>query len=170
MSPLMQTLKRNNRRATFGLQLTAMVDMFTILLVFLLKSQSSSAVRFTPVEGLKLPISITAEEPIEALKLIVTKQGIFVNEDKILDLKEGVVDKSLVDGKDPLFIPSLFDQLDKHAKNSQSIAEVNETVKFDGKIILQADSELSYGILQQVMYTATTAGYADLKLATIGVQ
>ena len=46
-----------SRNSTFGLQITTMIDMFTIILVFLLKSYASSAVTIDAQQGLRLPAS-----------------------------------------------------------------------------------------------------------------
>ena len=54
------------------------------------------------------------------------------------------------------------------AKKTRDIASLNDTVEFDGKILMQADRDLPYAILQKVMYTSMLAGYADMKLAVVG--
>ena len=51
MRRAVEKLKRDNKKSTFVLQLTAMVDMFTIIIVFLLKSFSTSAVNIEPQKG-----------------------------------------------------------------------------------------------------------------------
>ena len=65
---------KNNRKTTFILQLTSMVDMFTILIVFLLKSFSTSAVHITPHQNLNLPSSTSQTNPVEALRLVVARR------------------------------------------------------------------------------------------------
>jgi biopolymer transport protein ExbD len=47
---------------------------------------------------------------------------------------------------------------------------VNEEHEFDGKVVMQADSRLNYKTLKKVMYTASKAGYADMRLATIAFE
>jgi len=160
----------NNKKSTFTLQLTAMVDMFTILIVFLLKSFSSSAVTITPHKGLQLPQSSSYVEPIEALKLIVALDGIYVDDKKVVDFNHGKIGADQVEPNDPDFLKGLYDELDKQAKKSRDIASANEDVKFDGKIVMQADSRLDYRVIKKVMYTASLAGFADLKLATLAFE
>ena len=84
MRRAVETMKRNNRKSTFILQLTAMVDMFTIMIVFLLKSYSTSAVHVTAHEGLKLPHSSSYTDPVEAVRLVVATDGIYVDDKKIV--------------------------------------------------------------------------------------
>lgn len=158
------------RDAKYVLQLTAMVDLFTILLVFLLKSYSTSSVQMTKIDDLRLPDSVAAREPDEALKLVVSQKGIYVDDKKVVSLKDGNINNSELDKKDKYFLRALYNELDKQASKQKEIAVENKTVKFSGKVILQADQNLNYATLKKVMYTAMLAGYADLKLGAIGME
>ena len=166
MRRAVERMKSNNKKTTFVLQLTAMVDMFTILIVFLLKSFSTSAVHITPQKGMELPFSSSYTNPVEAVKLIVSVEGIFVEDKEIVKLTDGKVASIDVDQQDPDFIRPLYEALDKHASKSKDIADKNEDHEFDGKVVMQADKRLDYATLKKVMYTSSLAGYADMKLAT----
>lgn len=153
---------------TFKIQITSMVDMFVILLVFLLKNYSTSPVQVNPSKDLRLPDSTASKPPSEdALKLVVTSQGIFVEEKKVVEFENGNFKKVDINNTDPMFIKALFDELDAQAEKSKEISKLNETVQFEGKIFMQADRELPYELLQKVMYTSSMAGFADLKLAVM---
>ena len=162
--------KANNKKATFTLQLTAMVDMFTIMIVFLLKSYSTSAVHITPQKGLKLPHSSSYTQPVEALKLVVSMDGIYVDDKQIVPMEEGKLAKADTDANDPDFIRGLYEVLDKEATKSKDIAKENEEHEFEGKVVMQADSRLAYSVLKKVMYTSSMAGFADMKLATVSFE
>lgn len=154
--------------ATFKLNITSMVDMFVMLLVFLLKSFDTSPVQITPSDGLRLPASTSTKEPVEALKVVVSKTGIFVDDRKVVEFTgESIVGEKDLDKADPNFIRTLYTELDKEAQKSKDIAKVNETVEFDGKVIMQADRTIPYSLLKKVMYTSMMAGYADLKMAVL---
>ena len=152
---------RERHESTFTLQLTSMIDVFTIILVFLLKSYASSAVDITPSKVLNLPISTSQEAPVEALKMMVTKDAIFVDDKEVMKF-----DRSTVTSKEVALKP-LFDALTAQADKSKQIANKNDSVKFEGKLIMQADQSLNYQFLKKVMYTAALAGYSDLKFAVI---
>jgi biopolymer transport protein ExbD len=64
-------------------------------------------------------------------------------------------------------LPGLFKALDEQATKLKDIAKVNETMEFDGKILVQADRNMNYELLQKVLYTSMMAGYADVKLAVL---
>lgn len=157
----------NNKKGTFVLQLTAMVDMFTILIVFLLKSFDTSPVQVSPSQNIVLPHSYSVASPKEVLKLAVSKNAILVDDKTVVTLVDGKIDKNDMDLSDPKFIKPLFDALDEQAKKTEEIAKYNEDKKFDGKIILQADKGLNYGLLEKVFYTSSMAGYTDLMMATM---
>lgn len=151
--------------STFKIQITSMVDMFVIILVFLLKSYSTSPVNVVMNEELRLPASTSYTDPEDIVKLVVSKKGIFVEEKKVVDLENGQLTAADIDKVDPQFIRALFQELDETAKKTKDIAEKNDTVEFDGRVLMQADRDLPYALLQKVMYTSMLAGYAEMKLA-----
>ena len=67
---------RHKIHKDFELQLTSMMDILVIILVFLLKSYSASTNSFSSVPGLKMPISKTLDMPPDSLLLIVTPEAI----------------------------------------------------------------------------------------------
>jgi biopolymer transport protein ExbD len=153
--------------SSFKIQITSMVDMFVILLVFLLKTYSTSPVNITPKDGLRIPESNATADPVDVVKMIVGRDGVFVEDKKILDLDKGHVPAAQIDTNDASFIRSLFEALDARAKLAKSISKVNDSFEFDGKILLEADRGLPYEVLQKIMYTSMMAGYSEVKLAVV---
>ena len=158
-----------NQRApsSFKIQITSMVDMFVILLVFLLKSYSTSPVIITPKDGLRIPESTSSTDPVDVVKMIVAQDAVFVEDKKVMDLEQGRFMKGQIDANDPSFVRSLYEELNDRAKKAQEISKVNDSFEFDGKVLLQADRTLPYDILQKIMYTSMMAGYAEVKLAVV---
>lgn len=165
-----QARKWRNRDTQYTLQLTAMVDMFTILLVFLLKSYTTSSVQMATVDNIHVPLSQSAVEPQEALRVHVSLKGVYVDDEKVLALQEGKLPAGEVDAKDQKFVKRLFEELEKHAAKSKEIASANQTHEFRGDLILQADQNLDYGLLKKLMYTSMLAGYANIKLGLMGME
>jgi biopolymer transport protein ExbD len=151
--------------SSFKIQITSMVDMFVILLVFLLKSYSTSPVNITPKDGLRIPESSATTDPVDVVKLIVAQDGVFVEEKKIMELEKGVIPKAQLDVNDASFLRALFEALEERAKLAKDIAKANDSFEFDGKVLLQADRTLPYDVLQKIMYTSMMAGYGEVKLA-----
>ena len=150
-----------------GVQLTSMVDVLTILLVFLLKSFSTSAVSPPMGEGIRLPDSTASVEPIEALKLVVSPLGVFVNDEKVINFADARIQSSDLSEQDSDLIVKLHEKMEAEAKKAEEIAKVNPTLDFKGEVLMQADKSLSYEVLRKVMYTSSLAGYGELKLATV---
>ncbi len=160
-------IKHSMKESTFALQLTSMVDMFTILIVFLLKSYSTSTVQIPPGESVQLPVSYTAQEPEEALLVVVSKDRISLGEHHVADLKDGKINQKNIDKNDPYFIKSLYEKLELEAKKNRDIATINKSIKFKGQIFMQSDSDIEYDLIQKIMYTSTMAGYGDFRIAAI---
>jgi biopolymer transport protein ExbD len=160
---------RKNQDGTFTLQITSMIDMFTIILVFLLKSYASSSVDITANPNVVLPSSTASQSPVEALKLVVSKTGIYVDDKEVAKIENGQIDKSYLDSKDEKFVRPLYDALKVQADKSKAIAKQNSDVNFEGKVIFQADQGLDYKLLRKVMYTSSFAGYTDFKFAVVSM-
>lgn len=114
-----------NKRSSgyFKIQITSMVDMFVILLVFLLKSFSTSPVIISPKQGLRLPESTSPADPVDVLKMVVSTDGIFVEDKKVLSFSNGALAKEDFDSTDPQFVRKLYEALDEHAKLAKSISK-----------------------------------------------
>ena len=156
--------------SVFGLQITSLIDMFTMLLCFMLKSMSTSAFEVSHADGIQLPSSSTNAKPIEIVKVVLSPKALYVGDKKIIELDGGMVRVTDVDAKDPFFVKALFEELDREAEKTRSIASVNETVKFDVRVLLQIDRTLSYGTIRKIIYTSMLAGYADVKLAVVSTE
>jgi biopolymer transport protein ExbD len=150
------------KNSTFTLNITSMTDMFTIMLVFLLQSYTISDVEMVPVSGVRLPTSSSMVNPTESLKLSISKDALMMDKLKIADIKDADFLVSDLEEKDTNFIKPLFAELEKLSKEGGEKKFIKE-----GKILLQADRDLPYGVLRKVMYTASMAGFPQLKLVTM---
>lgn len=150
------------KNSTFGLNITSMTDMFTILLVFLLQSYSTSEVQLVPDANVRLPQSVTTTNPVEGIKLSLSSVGLKLDQTQIAEVKDTDFLPQDLEAKDTNFIKPLFAELDKLAKDPAA----KEHVKA-GRILLQADRNLPYATLRKVMYTASMAGFPQLKLVTL---
>src|SRR4051795_11385685 len=75
------------------LNITPMLDMMTIILVFLLKSLASSAANIPQDDSLRLPRSTSEADPSGALQVVVSRVSIAVNGRSInVPLRNGLVD------------------------------------------------------------------------------
>jgi biopolymer transport protein ExbD len=153
-------LKRNQ---TFTLNITSMTDMFTILLVFLLQTFAAGEVNIDPVSGVRLPQSTTDKNPIDGAKLSISASELKFDQKVLAQLKDNSFDSASIDMNDSNFIKPLFDELQNFNKNNEKLAKT-------GKVLLQADEALPYSVIRKVMYTASMAGFPNLKLVTTAGQ
>lgn len=149
-----------NKNQTFGLNITSMTDMFTILLVFLLQNYSTNEVQIEQIQGLRLPSSTTDKNPVDGLKISLSPTELKFEQTKIATVNDNKIESAALDTKDSNFIKPLFEELQKFNKE-------NEKSKKIGKVLFQADQSLPYSAIRQVMYTASMAGFPNLKMVTV---
>ena len=156
MAYIPSRIKRHNTSAEGKLNLTSMMDMFTIILVFLLKTYATEGQLIQPTESLTLPKS-TIQTPSEtALDLVVSKEMVMLNDKPIVDLK------SVKQGKGYI-IQSLRDELLFHAQEARKM-EVRYGVRFSGKVTIQGDKDMEYKDLVKVMATCGASEYPNMRL------
>lgn len=153
--------KASESQSTFALNITSMTDMFTIMLVFLLQSYSTSEVVIAPEKDVSLPISNVQTNPIPAVKVSMSRHELKVGDRTIASLTEGDFKADDIEKTDANFIKPLFAELEKIGKESQKPEDK------EGRVLLMADSSLNYNVLRKVMYTASMAGFPKLKMATV---
>ena len=146
-----------------GLNITPMLDMMTILLVFLIKSYSTSS-ESVNVASLVLPHSITRLNTEEALQLMVTEDAILVDQKVVSKLDKGNFrPEDLPEGPGGYLVKPLYDALESNASHYKRIQEFGGA-QFQGKIALVADKGTPYGILFRILYTCGRAEFGQFKL------
>jgi biopolymer transport protein ExbD len=169
--------RRRRRQGTeeIALQITSMADVFTILLVFLLKSYSVSAIDVDVGKEIKLPIANGGTESVEAMKVQVTESGITLEGHPVIKFEKyspsaGEVSK---DGT----IPELVKALKKEREKQRQIASASvksgekteDAVKknFDTKLLVIADKKVPYKLLKNVLSSASEMDFTDFKLVVV---
>jgi len=133
------------------LNMTAMMDIMTIILVFLLKSYSSSAVAMTSSEDVQPPASTSRLTPRETVAVTITPNTILVGDKKVLSLENGAVPSRWVQGR--LILP-LAQELKKEVSKLKYIAEKQAHAPFRGELSVIGDRNIPYDLLLAVLYTA----------------
>jgi biopolymer transport protein ExbD len=144
-----------------SLQITSMIDVFTILLVFLLKSYSTETHLVQMAEAIRLPAS-TAKEAIQpAVAVAFNDESLYVDGELLLE------DVSQFLPAEDLLIEPLYQVLSARADRTKEIAARNPSVVFTGEVVLQGDREIPFRLLKKVIYTAGQAEYVNLSLAVL---
>ena len=135
-----------------------MIDMFTILLVFLLKSFSAEGQIMSVAPDLRLPESTAQKPPESASIIIITNEWILLDGRQIAQVKNVLAQRTLV-------IKPLSNELKNLRALSEKVAELHTDMGFKGKISIQGDKEIPYQLLKKVMFTCGQLGYNDIMLA-----
>lgn len=151
--------RRGRGDSVVKLNLASMIDMFTLLVVFLLQNYSSGGQLVTPAQGLVLPSSSIEKQADEALMVKVSQNNIMVENTVVLDERKY---KELVAQKEYM-IPPLYNILTQYAKESRISADRFKT-EFSGKISIQGDGEIPYNVLTRIMYTCGQSGFPNMNL------
>lgn len=155
--------KKNEDEISY-LNITPMLDMMTIILVFLLKSFASSSADVN-VANLTLPHSTTKLEIEEALQLMITQKEILLDQKVVAQLGPGgtLLPEDLPEGINGYLVKPLYDSLEARADYFKRIEEYGGT-QFVGRIAVIADKNTSYQTLFKVLYTAGRAEFGVFRL------
>jgi biopolymer transport protein ExbD len=176
-------MKRKARRKTPDeLNITSMMDMMTIILVFLLKSFSASEVNVVPSQNLQLPNSSSKVNPEVAVTVIVRKDQILVDDQPLgFSLvsyedpnRSGRVLSAVPDDqKEASAINELYARLKDFSNADQLIAKKLAEKGADrkdlgsGKILLQIDKDIPFSLLTEVMFTAGQAKFNEFEFVVV---
>jgi biopolymer transport protein ExbD len=159
-----------------SMTLTPLVDMFTILVVFLLMNYSSTGEIIYIPKDVKLPKASQTKELKPAHIVTVTTKDIVLDRTTVASLAD-------VQAQKDWMIPRLRDELVKilkdddvkakqQAKLRQSLgAPVDKTQKETEnnprKITVQADRDLEFLTVKKIMFTVTEAGAQEINFAVM---
>lgn len=163
---------------TSELNITAMMDMMTILLVFLLKSFGANAANVTTNEDLVVPQSSSALKVDELVAVTITAKQILVGDKAVVELEttQGADGKPLAvvpaavrdnGGRGMLIVP-VEEQLRKEMEKIRQIAEYNPSMQLKNQISIVGDGNTPYDVLTMVLYTAGKVGLDGYKFVVIG--
>ncbi|MGD8546681.1 MAG: biopolymer transporter ExbD [Thiohalophilus sp.] len=150
-------MARRRKRSMPGLNLVSLMDVFTILVFFLLVNSSTSEVLDTPKE-ITLPDSIVESKPRESVVVLVSTEAILVQGEPVVTLQDALNDKSSV-------ISPLKASLQRN-KGKKIGIKTGEDSKGDEVTIL-AHKTVPFKLLKKVMSSCTSAGYSTISLAVI---
>ncbi|HLF11282.1 MAG TPA: biopolymer transporter ExbD [Gammaproteobacteria bacterium] len=152
-------MERHHKRHKGGavINLVSMMDIFTILVFFLLVN--SSEVEVLPnAKDVQLPESIAEVKARESVVVLITDTEVLV---------QGRVVSSVADivASDAVVIPQL-----KAALEEQTERTLSEDAREDiagREVTIMGDREIPYSLLKKVMATCTAADYGQLSLAVL---
>ena len=145
------------------------MDMMTIILVFLLKSYTASALSVQQSNQLLIPQSTVNNQPHDNINITVTLAEVSVNDKKAVPITGGMVPAAYREGqdKDNLLIAPLLSALKKEVEKQKYIAKYNTNAPFSGHVNIIADKRLPYQTIIAVLYTAGQAELGQYQLLAL---
>jgi biopolymer transport protein ExbD len=157
LSPLQKRAERHARnKFSVDLNLVSLIDIFTILIFFLLANASEVEV-LPSSKAVRLPESTAEKTPKETLVVLVSNQDIVVQGRKVSSVSEAM--NAAGDLIEPLKA-----ELDFHAGR----ALIRKEKELRNKAItIMGDKEIPYRLLRKIMVTCARASYSDISFAVV---
>jgi biopolymer transport protein ExbD len=159
------------------LNITAMLDMMTIILVFLLKGMSSSSASIPQSKDMTLPTSIVTTEPAqEGTSVLISKTQILVGEDPhpVVMLpgrdslaQSGIDAKYKRNGPNDLYIVPLANALQSARQTDKVIRQAKGLDASSSEAIVIADTTTPYRLLIEVLFTLGQSEFAKYHLMVL---
>jgi biopolymer transport protein ExbD len=169
--------KKGKRSVTAILSLTAMVDMFTVLAIFLLQNYNvKDFLVYTPKE-VTLPKAQSIKELKPAFVITISNKEILLDKTAVASFAE-------VQAQQEWLIKSLYDQLQQglikskqeyESKLQSQLKTAVENARGEKdedpfawkKITIQSDKDIDFLTVKKIMYTVTEAGAGEINFAVI---
>ena len=161
-------LKRHPEHEAHGLNIYPMMDMMTILLVFMvMQFASSSAAAITQSDELVIPYSTSRIDMGEATPIQISRSAIIVDGEEIVALRNGLVDPSHKQGGGTGFLVTpLFRQMERVRDLKKMVASNNPSRPFTGEVQIVADERTPFRTLAEVIYTLGQTEFKNLRFVT----
>jgi len=148
------------------LNITPMLDMMTIILVFLLKTYNTSTVSVALSNELLPPSSTSRIEPAETTTITITASEITVGDKPAVELTNWELPAGSSQNGSPIIAPVL-DLLRRDVDRQKYIGKWNKSVQFEGLLSIIGDRQVPYKLLFAVLATAGQAELSNYKFVVL---
>jgi len=143
-------------KAVATLNLTSLMDIFTILLIFLLVNNNNAA-KLPDNKDIQLPESIAQELPSEVLTIQVSPNDVIVEGQRIADTET-------VKAQQERTVQALVDELNFRASQS-----LGGTADEEREVMILADREVPYAVIKKLMRSCMETPYTKVAFAVLKV-
>jgi len=155
LTPLQKRAERRSRNQTMvDMNLVSLIDVFTILIFFLLSNSGGVEILPSP-KAVQLPESVSEKAPRENLIVVVSGSEILVDGRKVANVAEVLA----MEGD---LIAPLKAELDLQA-NRQVIRKENEAQS--RQLTIMGDKDIPYRLLRKIMVTSARSNFSDVSFA-----
>lgn len=157
---------RGKKTQVFDIDITSLLDILTILLVFLLQSYNSSGVIINVPKDIELPRSASESLNNFGVNVQVSKSQIWVDDVEVVSAEN--TDKTQLYDEGGRRIVPLYNELVKIKETIKQSEKLSpQAKKFSGVANLVVDKSLKYNYLKRVMYTCAAAGFKEFKFVVL---
>lgn len=154
LTPIQKRAERKARNQSgLDMNLVALIDIFTILIFFLMSSTGIEVL--TNARAVKLPLSTAEKAPRQTIVVAVSDTDIVVDGRKVASVAEA----NAIQGD---LIPGLKAELDLLASRQVVGADKDGSSK---AVTIMGDKALPYSLLRKVMYTSARANFTEIAFA-----
>jgi biopolymer transport protein ExbD len=173
---LRKAVRRNaNEPEVNFLNITAMLDIMTIILVFLLKTLGESSAAIPQSDDLRLPTSVVRTQPHqEGVTVTISKSQILVGDEKVLSLpgreslaQSGVGALYKRSGPNDFYIVPLGNALQAARKVDVAVRKAKGLDPSSSEAIIIADMNTPYRLLIEVLFTLGQSEFGKFHLMVI---
>jgi biopolymer transport protein ExbD len=149
---------RSKHSGYASLQLTPMVDMFTIIVIYLIMSYASNGDILFMSKDITLP-SITSKLQLQRAPVVsVSRDAVSVDGQKVIDVDEMLRDPTLN-------VPALEETMREKRRNIEQSAQLLNGKQFEGIVNFQVDKDIPFKVLKKVMFGCNVAGFGKINFA-----
>lgn len=153
-SKRMRRMGRSKKKLP-DLNLTALMDVFTILVFFLLFHSGGDAMEAP--KQIELPNSVVETKPKETVTIMVSSEMVLVQGEAVISTPELLADSGAV--------TEITDRLEQLERNIIGIS--TRTVAESKEVTILADKTIPFKVLKKIMSACTGSGYGKISLAVI---
>ena len=158
--------RKRKKKGIVEVDITSLLDILVILLVFLLRSYNTSGITMQVPKGIELPTSESQTVNTAGVQIQVSKDKIWVDNKVVLDTENM---PSVVYDQGGKRIVPLFNELVQKKEEVKTIAKLESAAKsFSGLANLIVDKSMKYDYVKKVMYTCAEAGFKEFKFVVMG--
>ena len=161
--------QRKSHASLYSLNLTALVDAFTILIVFLLNSYSTASFKPSLNKNIQPPYTKNAFNPQASTLLSITEDGIYQKEQLLVSLNKGSVLNKDIEDNDEQYISTLGELINKEdfAKKENDLLIKQGLNPSKSSVVILADNKIPALTLKRVIYTLGVGGFSEIQLGSI---
>ena len=157
---------RRSKKPLIDLDITSLLDILVIMLVFLLKSYNSTGIILNVPKDITLPSSNSQDINTSGVVVQVSPNTIWVDDQVILE--KGNPQGRVYDYGGRRIIPLYNELVRKKDLIKQVEKAAPEAKKFSGIVNLIVDKTIKYSEVKKVLFTAAEAGYKSYKFVVLG--